>query len=48
MKKVKGIDDALRLQIIQEHLSGASKCSLVRKYKLEIKLIYFRKRTACL
>jgi transposase-like protein len=35
MKKVKGIDDALRLQIIKEHLSGASKCSLVRKYKLK-------------
>ncbi|MDR0748001.1 MAG: hypothetical protein LBF62_00320 [Tannerellaceae bacterium] len=35
MKKVKGIDDALRLQIINEHLSGASKGSLVRKYKLK-------------
>jgi transposase-like protein len=35
MKKVKGIDDALRLQIIKEHLSGASKGSLVRKYKLK-------------
>jgi transposase-like protein len=34
MKKVKGIDDAMRLQIINEHLSGASKGSLVRKYKL--------------
>lgn len=29
-----GVDDALRLQIIEEHLSGASKFSLVRKYKL--------------
>jgi transposase-like protein len=35
MKTVKGIDDALRLQIIKEHLSGASKGSLVRKYKLK-------------
>lgn len=35
MRQNRGIDDALRLQIIQEHLSGASKYSLVRKYNLK-------------
>jgi transposase-like protein len=33
MRKVRNIDDALRLQIIEEHLSGSSKYSLARKYK---------------
>ncbi|KAA6318501.1 hypothetical protein EZS27_031498 [termite gut metagenome] len=33
MRKVRNIDDALRLQIIWEHLAGSSKYSLARKYK---------------
>ena len=35
MRTVKGMDDSLRLQIIEEHLDGASKYSLVRKYNLK-------------
>ncbi|KAA6336424.1 hypothetical protein EZS27_015419 [termite gut metagenome] len=34
MRKHVKLDDSLRLQIIEEHLSGSSKYSLVRKYKL--------------
>ena len=34
MKTIKGIDDSLRLEIIGEYLSGASKYSLVKKYNL--------------
>ena len=35
MRTVKGVDDALRLKIIEEHLSGSSLCSLVRKYNMK-------------
>ncbi|MDR3262035.1 MAG: hypothetical protein LBT78_09410 [Tannerella sp.] len=31
---MKGVDDALRMQIIEEHLAGSSQYSLARKYKL--------------
>jgi transposase len=31
---MKGVDDALRVQIIEEHLAGSSQYSLARKYKL--------------
>ena len=34
MKKNKGVDDAKRLRILSEHLSGASKYSLAKKYGL--------------
>jgi transposase-like protein len=34
MKKNKGVDDAKRLRILEEHLSGASKYSLAKKYGL--------------
>lgn len=34
MRKTKRFNDALRLQIIEEHLSGSSIYSLVRKYQL--------------
>ena len=34
MRKIKGIDDTVRMQIIEEYLEGASKYSLVKKYKL--------------
>jgi hypothetical protein len=34
MRKVGKLDDALRMQIIEEHLGGSSKYSLVKKYKL--------------
>jgi hypothetical protein len=34
MRKVGKLDDALRMKIIEEHLSGSSKYSLVKKYKL--------------
>lgn len=39
MKKCKGVDDAQRLHIIEEHLSGASKCSLAKKYGLSVQSI---------
>jgi hypothetical protein len=35
MRKSKGVDDALRMQIIEEHLHGASKYGLSRKYNLD-------------
>ena len=35
MRKIKGVDDGLRLQIIEEHLSGSSKGSLARKYGIK-------------
>ncbi|MDR1937639.1 MAG: hypothetical protein LBQ73_03955 [Tannerellaceae bacterium] len=34
MRTTKGVDDALRLKIIEEHLSGSSKSSLAKKYNL--------------
>ena len=34
MKTIKRFDDTLRMQIIEEHLQGSSKYSLVKKYKL--------------
>jgi hypothetical protein len=34
MRKVGKVDDALRMKIIEEHLSGSSKYSLVKKYQL--------------
>ena len=34
MKKNKGVDEAKRLGILSEHLSGASKYSLAKKYGL--------------
>lgn len=34
MRVNKGMTDALRFQIIEEYLSGASKYSLAKKYKL--------------
>lgn len=34
MQTRKGVDDALRHQIIKEHLSGASQYSLAKKYNL--------------
>lgn len=34
MRKSKGKDDAFRLGVIDEYLSGASKYSLLKKYKL--------------
>lgn len=35
MRKNKRIDDSLRLEIIQEYLSGSSKYSLLKKYNLK-------------
>jgi hypothetical protein len=35
MRTAQGVDDALRLKIIEECLAGSSKSSLVRKYKLK-------------
>ncbi|MCC8146251.1 MAG: hypothetical protein LIO93_07405 [Bacteroidales bacterium] len=35
MQKSKGMTDSLRLQIIEEHLSGRSKYFLARKYNLK-------------
>lgn len=34
MRNNRGLDDSQRLSIIEEHLLGASKYSLVKKYKL--------------
>jgi hypothetical protein len=34
MRKVGKFDDALRMKIIEEHLAGSSKYSLVKKYKI--------------
>jgi hypothetical protein len=34
MRKVGKFDDALRMKIVEEHLAGSSKYSLVKKYKL--------------
>lgn len=34
MRKNKTIDDAFRLRVIEEYLSGASKSSLLKKHKL--------------
>jgi transposase-like protein len=39
MKKCKGVDDAQRLRILEEHLSGASKCSPAKKYGLSVQSI---------
>lgn len=35
MRRSKGVDDVFRMKIIEEHLSGSSKYSLARKYKLK-------------
>jgi len=35
MKTIKGVTDAIRLQIIQEYLEGATQKSLLKKYKLK-------------
>ena len=34
MRTVKGVDDSLRMQIIEAYLSGSSKYSLAKKYNL--------------
>jgi len=35
MRTIKGVTDAIRLQIIQEYLEGATQASLSKKYKLK-------------